>query len=114
MEKQTPEKFWTGFNPETERAFVGPEGYQRVRVAAEVLALRMMEPTDQDMERGDAFASRKERARELAGRGHVIDTQIDVWGWGAEKTMALRRMYGYKSVPDASGAIQILVPPSVN
>lgn len=103
--------FWNGFNPETERAYVGPDGPTRVKISAAVLLLRTMEPTDAEVERGEAFASRVKRATELSANGHVIDTQIDVWGWGAENTMKLRRMYGYDSVPDATGRVQILVSP---
>lgn len=103
--------FWDGFDPVKQRAYVGPGGPVIVDVAAPVLALRYIEPTDAEMERGVPFETRIERAKELAANGHVVDTQIDVWGWGAENTMRLRRMYGYASVPDASGSIRILVPP---
>ena len=103
--------FWAGFDPETERAYIGPAGPVRVTVAAAVRMLRTMEPTDEDMDRGDAFGTRKERAVELAAAGHVIDTQIDVWGWGAANTYKLRRIYGYQSVLAAVGNVRILTPP---
>jgi hypothetical protein len=44
--------------------------------------------------------------------GTFDGAQIDVWGWGAENTMRLRRLYGKTTVPDAFGTIQILVPPA--
>ena len=105
------EQFWTGFDPETERAYAGPEGPARVKVSPQVLLLRTMEPTDGEIERGVPFESRIVRARELAANGHIIDVPIDVWGWGAAKTYKLRRMYGVASVQDVSGQVRILTPP---
>ena len=107
-----PIEFWAGFDPETERAYMGPTGPVRAKVAPAVLLLRTMEATEEEMEAGDPFKRRKARAVELSASGHVIDTPIDVWGWGAAGTMKLRRMYGNSSVPDATGRVQILVPPA--
>lgn len=105
-------EFWQGFDPETERAYEGPDGPFRVKVAPQVLMIRTMEPTDAEIETGKVFESRINRAKELAANGHVIDVQIDVWGWGAANTYKLRRMYGVSSVPDVSGAQRIMTPPA--
>ena len=97
------------FNPATHRGFLAEDGnIVVVPIAEEVLALPKMEPA----EFGDPFAPRVELAKQLSALGHVIDAQIDVWGWGAENTMRLRRLYGYSQVPDAFGTVQILVPPA--
>ena len=104
----TPFQFPKDFNPSTHRAYIGPDGRPVIsEIPAEVRMIPFMEPS----EGADPFAGRKERAKELAAMGHVIDAQIDVWGWGAENTMRLRRLYGKTSVPDAFGTVQILVPP---
>jgi hypothetical protein len=101
-------KFPDNFDPSKQRAYLDVNGKPVfVNIPKEVREIAYMEPS----EGGDPFAARNERARELAQQGHVIDTQIDVWGWGAENTMRLRRMYGYKTVPDALGQVQILVSP---
>ena len=102
-------EFPLDFNPATHRAYIGPLG--EVVIAAipqAVKEIAYMEPA----EGGDPFANRVEKARELSAKGHIIDAQIDVWGWGAENTMRLRRMYGKAMVPDAFGITQILVPPA--
>jgi len=104
MQFQWPDNF----NPATHRVHIGQDGKPVLAtIPAEVRMIAMMEPT----EGADPFAGRIERANELAAQGHVIDVPIDVWGWGAENTMRLRRMYGKISVPDALGLIRILVPP---
>jgi hypothetical protein len=104
--------FWNGFDPETERAYQGPDGPARVKVAPAVVLLRTIEPTDSEMERGVPFEGRIARAKELAANGHIVDVQIDVWGWGAANTYKLRRMYGYSSVADVSGTVRILTLPA--
>ncbi len=106
-----PVDFWKDFNVETQRAYYGPDGPTVINVPAAVLLIRTMEPTDEDMERCEPFKSRIQRASELAANGHVIDVPVDVWGWDSAKTMRFRRMYGYTSVPDATGRVRILVPP---
>lgn len=49
----------------------------------------------------DDYGQRIEAARRLALTGAIIDVPVDVWGWDYEKTMAQRRLYGYKWVPAA-------------
>jgi hypothetical protein len=97
------------FNPATDRAYIDntDNTVQFVKIPQAVREIAYIEPS----EGADPFAGRIQRAKELAAKGHVIDAQIDVWGWGAENTMRLRRLYGKTSVPDAFGNIQILVPP---
>lgn len=96
------------FNPATHRAHLGKDGNAIIELIPQAVRdIAYIEPS----EGADPFAARIERAKELAAKGHVIDAQIDVWGWGAENTMRLRRLYGKTSVPDAFGTIQILVPP---
>lgn len=102
-------EFPKNFNPAKQRAYLDASGkVVLVDIDKAVLELAYMEPS----EGGDPFANRVEAAKVLASRGHVIDAQIDVWGWGAENTMRLRRLYGKKMVPDAFGTTQILVPPA--
>ena len=97
------------FNPETHRVHIGQDGKPVLAtIPPEVRLIAYIEPG----EGADPFAGRKQRAAELAAMGHVIDAQIDVWGWGAENTMRLRRMYGKTRVPDAFGVTEILVPPA--
>jgi hypothetical protein len=105
--------FWNGFDPETERAYQGPDGPVRVKTHPAVALLRTMEPTDAEVESGKVFDSRIARAKELAANGHIVDVQIDVWGWGAANTYRLRRMYGASSVADVSGIVRILTPPAL-
>jgi hypothetical protein len=96
------------FNPAKHRAYLDNNGKAVFTdIPKEVAEIAFIEPS----EGADPFAGRIERAKQLAGQGFVIDTQIDVWGWGAENTMRLRRLYGKTQVPDAFGNIQILVPP---
>ena len=49
-------------------------------------------------------------ANTLSRRGYIIDAVIDVWGWDAEKTMALRRQYGYKWVPAVGQPVVQIAP----
>ncbi len=101
---------WPGsFNPAKHRAYLDTNGKAVfTEIPKEVSEIAYIEPS----EGADPFAARIERAKQLAGKGHVIDAQIDVWGWGAENTMRLRRLYGKSQVPDAFGTVQILVPPA--
>ena len=97
------------FDPAKHRAHLDANGRPVFTDIPKVVQeIAFIEPS----EGADPFAGRIERAKQLAARGYVIDTQIDVWGWGAENTMRLRRLYGKTSVPDAFGTIQILVPPA--
>ena len=97
------------FNPVNDRAYIDADDKPVfVKIDQAVKDIAYIEPT----EGADPFAGRIERAKQLAAQGHVIDAQIDVWSWGAENTMRLRRLYGKTTVPDAFGTIQILVPPS--
>ena len=96
------------FDPAKHRAYLDANGRPVFKdIPKEVQEIAFIEPS----EGADPFAARVERAKQLAGKGHVIDAQIDVWGWGAENTMRLRRLYGKTQVPDAFGTVQILVPP---
>ena len=96
------------FNPATHRAHLGKDGTPIIEpIPQAVRMIAYIEPS----EGADPFAARVERAKDLAAQGHVIDAQIDVWGWGAENTMRLRRLYGKTQVPDAFGTTMILVPP---
>jgi len=97
------------FDPAKQRAYLDSNGKAVfMAIPREVMEIAYIEPT----EGADPFAGRIERAKQLAAKGIVIDAQIDVWGWGAENTMRLRRLYGKSMVPDAFGTIQILVPPA--
>jgi len=97
------------FDPAKQRAYLDSNGKAVfMAIPREVTEIAYIEPT----EGADPFADRIERAKQLAAKGIVIDAQIDVWGWGAENTMRLRRLYGKTTVPDAFGTIQILVPPA--
>lgn len=101
-------QFPPNFDPSKHRAFIGADGNPVFAdIPQAVREIAYIEPS----EGADPFAGRVERAKELAAKGHVIDVQIDVWGWGAENTMRLRRLYGKTQVPDALGLTQILVPP---
>lgn len=105
-------EIWAGFNPVTEKMVQYPDGTtKRIPTPAAVQVLRMMEPTEAEMEADQVFASRIARARQLAAMGEIVDTQIDVWGWGAANTYKLRRTYGKMSVPDVAGMVMILTPP---
>ncbi len=97
------------FDPAKHRAYLDANGrviFSEIPQAVKDIAF--IEPS----EGADPFAGRMERAKELAAKGWIIDAQIDVWGWGAENTMRLRRLYGKTQVPDAFGTVQILVPPA--
>ncbi|OYW07898.1 MAG: hypothetical protein B7X34_09935 [Acidobacteriia bacterium 12-62-4] len=97
------------FHPAKHRAYLDAAGKAVFTdIPKEVSEIAFIEPS----EGADPFAARIERAKQLAAKGHVIDAQIDVWGWGAENTMRLRRLYGKTQVPDAFGTVQILVPPA--
>jgi len=97
------------FNPAKHRAYLDANGKAVfTEIPREEIEIAFIEPA----EGGDPFAPRIERAKQLAAQGCVIDPQIDVWGWGAENTMRLRRLYGKMQVPDAFGTVQILVPPT--
>jgi hypothetical protein len=97
------------FDPSKQRVHLDADGKPILAdIPPEVRMIAFIEPS----EGADPFAARKERAKELASKGHVIDAQIDVWGWGAENTMRLRRLYGHRQVPDAFGTTFILVPPA--
>lgn len=101
------------FNPETERLVVrGLEAPVVIPIPPEVLAIKLIEPTDSEIERGMPFETRVARARELTMlTGFPIDIQIDIWGWGAENTHKLRRLYGVKSVYDMEKSVQIMTAP---
>lgn len=102
-------KWPENFDPAKHRAWIAADGKITFGdIPKAVLDIAYIEPSEGD----DPFAARIERAKQLASQGHVIDSQIDVWGWGADNTMRLRRLYGKTQVPDAFGTIQILVPPA--
>jgi hypothetical protein len=96
------------FNPAKHRAYLDASGKAVfTEIPREVTEIAFIEPS----EGADPFEARVARAKKLAEQGIVIDAQIDIWGWGAENTMRLRRLYGKATVPDAFGTVQILVPP---
>lgn len=97
------------FDPAKHRAYLDASGKAVfTEIPQEVRNIAFIEPT----ESADPFEDRVARAKQLAAKGIVIDTQIDIWGWGAENTMRLRRLYGKSTVPDAFDTVQILVPPA--
>ncbi len=53
---------------------------------------------------------RQALARTLSLQGYSIDVPIDVWGWDPVKTNALRAMYGYTWVPNATGTPVTVAP----
>ena len=100
-------EFPKGFDPSRQRAIrIGGET-KIVDIAPAVLAIPYIEPTEDE----DPFVGRIARAKVLAAKGHVIDTQVDVWGWGAVNTHRLRREYGKTEVPAAFGDAVILTAP---
>ena len=103
-------EFPKNFDPSKQRAIrIGGET-KIVDIAPAVLAIPYIEPTEDE----DPFAGRIARAKQLAAKGHVIDTQVDVWGWGAVNTHRLRREYGKLEVPAAFGDAVILTAPEVD
>jgi len=95
------------FSPATHRGYIDETGGLTVRpIALEVLAIPMIEPA----ESGEPLQPRIDRAKELSALGHVIDTQIDIWGWGGENTMRLRRLYGCRDVADPFSGTRIITP----
>ena len=103
-------EFPKGFDHAKQRAIrIGGET-KIVDIAPAVLAIPYIEPTEDE----DPFAGRIARAKVLASKGHVIDTQVDVWGWGAVNTHRLRREYGKTEVPAAFGDAVILTAPEAD
>lgn len=49
-------------------------------------------------------------AAALARKGYTLDTCIDIWGWDFEKTMAQRRLYGYKWIPAVGQPVVQIAP----
>jgi hypothetical protein len=107
-----PDEIWRDFDPITERVYSasGAEP-QRIKIPERVIALRDIVPTDEEVEAGDTYGSRNKLAVQYAMEGDIVDTQIDVWGWGAENTYASRRGYGYETVPDCLGKYRIHTMP---
>lgn len=111
------ENIWLDFDPNTERVYIPGDGSIennqpiRIQVPARVIALRTLDPTDEEVAAGDTFGTRNKLAAQYAAEGDIVDPQIDVWGWGAANTYAQRRGYGYKTTPDVFGRNQICVPP---
>ena len=102
--------FPANFDVEKQRAIRTPDGVVAIiDIPATVLAIPFIEPS----EGADPFAGRIERAKRLAAKGAVIDTQVDIWGWGAKNTHRLRREYGNFEVPAAFGDAVILTAPEV-
>ena len=102
-------QFPANFDCSKQRAVRGPDGVTKiVDIPKSVLLIPYIEPTEDS----DPFAGRIARAKHLAAKGAVIDVQIDIWGWGPENTMRLRRMYSKTEVAAAFGDFVILVPPA--
>lgn len=109
-----PDEIWRDFDAETERVYSHAGGEPiRIKIPERVLALRDIVPTDEEVACNDTFGSRNRLAVEYALEGDIIDTQIDIWGWGAESTYASRRGYGYYTVPDCIGKSLIHTKPAV-
>ena len=107
------QEIWRDFDPETERVYShGSEEPKRIKIPERVLALRDIVPTDEEVAAGDTFGSRNKLAVQYALEGDIIDTQIDVWGWGATNTYSQRRGYGYYTVPDCIGKSLIHTMPA--
>jgi hypothetical protein len=104
---------WLDFDITTERMYMSASGgdIHRITVPARVIELRTMEATEEDMEHNDTFGTRSRLATEYAAEGDVIDTQIDVHGWGPDHTYNQRRFYGNPSVPDITYDWIIITPP---
>lgn len=109
----TEDRLWLDFDVNTERVWSESEAgrKQRQTVSPEVIALRTMEATDEDMEKNDAFASRKVAAMDLVGQGEIIDMGIDVYGFGPANEYDTRRRYGKAKVTDMTGDKYIWTPP---
>lgn len=60
-----------------------------------------------------SIADRYTLAKSLAAAGFTLDAPVDVFGWDFDKTMALRRGYGYKWVP-AIGMPPVVIAPGLN
>lgn len=103
---------WRDFDPDTERVYSADGGAPIwIKIPERVIALRSIVPTDEEVAAGDTFGSRNKLAVQYAMEGDIVDTQIDVWGWGASNTYASRRGYGYETVPDCLGRLRIWTPP---
>jgi len=103
-------EFPKNFDPSKQRAVrIGGET-KIVDISPAVLAIPYIEPAEDE----DPFAGRIARAKYLASKGAVIDTQVDIWGWGAVNTHRLRREYGKAEVPAAFGDASILTAPEVD
>ena len=102
--------FPQNFDVEKQRAIRTPDGVVTIiDIPATVLAIPFIEPTEDE----EPLAGRIVRAKQLAAKGAVIDTQVDIWGWGAKNTHRLRREYGKLEVPAAFGDAVILTAPEV-
>ena len=103
-------EFPKGFDPSKQRAIrIGGET-KIVDIAPAVLAISFIEPTEDE----EPLAGRIVRAKQLAAKGAIIDTQVDIWGWGAKNTHRLRREYGKLEVPAAFGDAVILTAPEAD
>ncbi len=98
------------FNPSTERLIVrGLEPATLVTIPQAVLDIKLIDPTDDEIERQAPFESRIARAREVSMlTGFPIDIQTDIWGWDAVETHKSRRRYGVRSVYDMERSVQLL------
>ena len=100
--------FPANFDVTKQRAVRTPDGVVTIiDIPSTVLAIQFIEPTEDH----NPFAGRIARAKQLAAKGAVIDTQVDIWGWGAKNTHRLRREYGNLEVPAAFGDAVILTAP---
>ncbi len=100
--------FPANFDVEKQRAVRTPDGVVTIiDISPAVLAIPYIEPTEDH----DPFAGRIACGKQLAAKGAVIDTQVDIYGWGAKNTHRLRRQYGKFEVPAAFGDAVILTAP---
>jgi len=105
-------EFWNGFDAQSERAIWRNGAAFRVPIAPQVRLLKTIAPSIYETVSDDPFCDRYARAAALASDGHVIDVEIDIWGWPALDTYHFRRLRGIDVVDSISGVAQILTPPA--
>lgn len=105
-------EFWNGFNAQRERAIWRNGAAVRVPIPPHVRLLRTIAPSIYETISDDPFYDRHTRAAALATEGHVIDLEIDIWGWPAMDAYHFRRLRGIDRIDSISGVAQILTPPA--
>lgn len=105
--------FWNGFDPTAERAILRNGQAARVPIPPHVRLLKTVPPTLNAAVTDDPYKDRMDRAAQLATDGHVVDVEIDIYGWPAADAYHLRRLLGVESVASFAGVAQILTPPAI-